>query len=245
MSDDWQRFFHEGTARMGRNDLEGAKQAYRQATEAAPNEPYPHYELGFVSFLTGHIETALEEFRKTNAISPGFFLVQTEIYTCEQVLEGNLDAEGLALVRRLQELMDSGAWDNPAYRQLSAKLIGIAPSFALGPYHLGKAVLDEQPAIAERHLRRCLSMVPDDTTAIDAKVHLAVICANSGRKDEARELLQQLPAEYPGNPHVQKAAMLLDPPPLPDGTYTYRTTDEGIDVAGQPNRKGFWRRLFG
>ena len=67
--------------------------------------------------------------------------------------------------------------------------------------------MDSEPSAAERALRRCVEMHPDDTTAIDAKFHLGLLRQQAGQDAEARRIWQGIVAGYPGDPHVKFAEM--------------------------------------
>ena len=76
----WEDHFRRGMSRGTAGDPPNAAKSFRQATRLAPEEPYPHYELGYTLSLLGRYEDALEELRTTNELAPGFFVVQMEIY---------------------------------------------------------------------------------------------------------------------------------------------------------------------
>ena len=104
----WKKYFEQGMSLGQTGDFKKAEAAFRAATRAAPQEPYPHYELGFTLFMIGKINDALEEFERTNELSCGFFLVQSETYFCEQIICGKMSAEAVQLARTIQQLTDSG-----------------------------------------------------------------------------------------------------------------------------------------
>jgi tetratricopeptide (TPR) repeat protein len=153
--------------------------------------------------------TALEELCRADELSPGFFLVQTEIHLCEGALSGTISEEVLALLRRLQQLTDSGGAQSRAAIDLSRRMIALAPSVALGHFYLGKALLQADPQEAAAELRRCLELDPDDTTAIDAKQHLGLLLWREGDTSAARALWQEVLEQYPGNPHTKWSEFLL------------------------------------
>jgi tetratricopeptide (TPR) repeat protein len=96
---------HHGAA----SDFAGAEASFREAVRLAPEEPYPHYELGYTLALVGRHEEALEEFRRTEQLNGGgFFASETEIYVCEQLLSGSIDIKVAELLRSLQAIVDNG-----------------------------------------------------------------------------------------------------------------------------------------
>jgi Flp pilus assembly protein TadD len=183
-------------------DFAGAEASFRQAVGLAPDEPYPHYQLGYTLALVGRYEEALEELRRTQELWRAFFIVETEIWMCEQVLSGSLDPAVLGMLRELQWTVDAGGTQSEEAVALSAKVIESVPNCALGHFHYGKAMLQRDPAAAEEALRRCIELDPDDTTAINAKFHVAVLCEQAGRKDEARTIRRGILSDYPGHQHT-------------------------------------------
>ena len=104
----WTYPFEEGTRRGAASDFSGAETAFREAARLAPDEPYPHYELGYTLELAGRYEEALAEFRRTYELAGVFFLVETEIWLCEQVLDGSLDVAVVGMLREMQCMVDAG-----------------------------------------------------------------------------------------------------------------------------------------
>jgi Flp pilus assembly protein TadD len=184
------------------SDFGGAEASFREAARLAPDEPYPHYELGYTLALVGRYEEALEELRRTQELWRAFFIVETEIWMCEQVLSGSLDPAVLGMLRELQWITDAGGTESEEAVNLSAKAVESAPNCALAYFHYGKATLQRDPAAAEEALRRCIELDPDDTTAINAKHHVAILCEQAGRKDEARSIRRRIRSDYPGHQHT-------------------------------------------
>jgi Flp pilus assembly protein TadD len=190
-------------------DLQTACKHFRRATEIAPDEPYPRYELGYTLFLLGECSAALCELKRTNELSPGFFLVQTEIYMCEGVLSGQLDDDTLSKLRRLQQLTDTGQSHSREAVVLSQEAIEAAPSCALGYFYLGKALFHADRARSETALKRCMELSPDDTTAIDALSHIGLHRKAAGDLESARRIWTEVVNTYHGNPHTKLTEMSL------------------------------------
>lgn len=204
----WKQVFDEGMKRGAVSDLEGAAKAFREAIRLAPNEPYPHYELGYTLFLQDKYAEALVELRRTDELSTGFFLVQTEIYMCEQILSGAIDSEILGMLRVLQRLTDGGQGHGRQAVEIAKQTISRAPGCALGHFYLGKALLGSEPAAGEETLKRCLELNPDDTTAINILLHLALLARNSGRAAEAASICREISEKYKGNAHVAEVQLV-------------------------------------
>jgi tetratricopeptide (TPR) repeat protein len=138
-------------------------------------------------------------------ITRAFFVVETEISMCEQLLAGSIDTNVLEMLRSLQGLVDSGGGESEDAVSLSRRVIELAPDCALGHFYLGKALFLSDPPAAERALRRCVELNPDDTTAINAKWHLGKLCEQSGDADEAGEIWDAMESDYRNHPHMALA----------------------------------------
>ena len=154
-------------------------------------------------------EPALAEFRRTNELSEGFFLVQTEIYLCEALMSGLLDDECLRVVRQIQNLTDSGQAQSAEAVALSRHLISRGPTCALGDFYLGKALFVDNPSSSEGALQRCLTLSPDDTTAIDALTHIGSHRMAAGDAEAARAIWSDVVAKYRTNPHVKPTELFF------------------------------------
>src|SRR5215467_779441 len=195
-------------AHGGASNFAKAEVCFRKAILVAPNEPYPHYELGYTLSLLGRHKEALEEFEVTDRLARGFFLVQTEAYLSRQFLEGTVNEVVLGKLRTLQRLTDTraGASDNAV--SLSRQVISLAPHCALVHFFLGKALIGTDDLAAERALEKCVELGPDETTAINAKFHLGILCRNRGEEQAARRIWAEIASGYAGNPHARFAEMM-------------------------------------
>lgn len=208
-SKSWRQLFEEGTAYGSASKFTEAEDCFRQAIRLAPNEPYPHHELGYTLSLGGRHKEALEEFETTDRLSRGFFLVQTEAYLSKQFLSGAIDKEVLSKLRVLQLLTDVSAGHGDEALAASKQIVAMAPKCALGYFYLGKTLLKEDPAGAEQALQQCIQLGPDDTTAINAKFHLGLLRRDQGKEEMARSIWSGIVADYPGNPHTKFARMMV------------------------------------
>ena len=205
----WKTHFDRGMSAGGAGDLRGASSHFKKATEAAPDEPYPHYELGYTLFLLGQHTGALRELKRTNELSPGFFLVQTEISMCEGSLSGQLDDHTLSILRQLQQLTDTGQSMSTDAISLSRQVIDAAPTCALGHYFLGKALFEADRAQSESALKRCRALSPDDTTVIDALTHIGLHREVAGDLESARKIWTDVLTRYQGNPHTKMTELIV------------------------------------
>jgi len=110
-------------AHGGASNFRKAEACFRKAIRVAPNEPYPHYELGYTLAPLGRHKEALEEFEATDHLARGFFLVQTEAYLSGQFLGGAVHEDVLGKLRTLQRLMDTRAGASDDAVALSRQVI--------------------------------------------------------------------------------------------------------------------------
>lgn len=207
---EWKVHFDRGVSAGEAGDLEEAVRHFTGAIELAPREPYPRYELGYTLSLLGRHQDALAELRRANELSPGFFLVQTEIYLCEQVLTRQIDEETLSKIRRLQRLTDAGSLASPEGVSLSRGVIEAAPRCALGHYYLGKALFEQDRVESESALRHATDHSPDDTTAVDAFTHIGLHREAAGDLDSAQRFWSDTLKRYRGNPHTEMIRTIME-----------------------------------
>jgi len=205
----WKWHFDLGMAAGAAGDVRRAWPHFSFAVRLAPLEPYPRYELAYTLTRLGQWDQALMEFRRTNELVEGFFMVQTEIYICEGVLSGLLDDASVAVIRQIQQLVDSGRATSAQAVLSSRELVMRAPACALGYYYLGNALFLQDPKGSEVALQQCLTLAPDDTTAIYALTHIASHKRAAGDIDGARAIWSDLVAKYRNNPHMKTTQALF------------------------------------
>ena len=194
---DWKQAFERGMAAGGTGDLAAAEQAFREAIALAPDEPYPRYELGYTLSLAGRFTDALAELRR---VPRGFFLVDTEVYLCEQALARTLDRDTFIALRKLIWRFEHGEGTTLETESLCRAVVANAPRCALAHFFLGKCVLERLPEASATELEACLALAPDDTTAIDARYHLGVLRRLAGEPGEARAIWEQIERDFPDHP---------------------------------------------
>ena len=229
-SEIWQQYFDAGMRAGKLANYDQAESNFRAAIAMAPDEPYPHYELGYTKLLQREYEEALAEFRTTDELARGFFQVQAEIYMCEQLLAGEIDEHVLSLLQRLQQMSEGGSGGGKQAEEVARDIIRFSPNCALGHLYLGKALARRDPIQAEASLERCLELNPDETTIIDAKSQIGLLWSNEGRSADARQLWRELQETYAGHLQLERLEELLTP---------------GKSAANQRSMSGFWQKLFG
>jgi lipopolysaccharide biosynthesis regulator YciM len=84
----------------------------------------------------------------------------------------------------------------------------LAPNCALGHFFLGKALIGTDEIEAERALQKSIELGADETTVINARFHLGILCRNRGEEEAARRIWAGIAADYAGNPHTRFAEMM-------------------------------------
>ena len=162
----------------------------------APEEPYPHHELGCTLARLRRDEEALDELRRAQRLSRSESLGTTETWLCEQLLSGAIDRTTVELLRSVRGLGLRDRFQSDEAVDLSRSVIELAPECALGHFHLGTALWERDPRGAEEALRRCIELQPDDSTAIDAKLYLGTLRQQAGDEDEAQRIWSEIPSGH-------------------------------------------------
>jgi tetratricopeptide (TPR) repeat protein len=206
----WKKQFGKGREAGSRGDLESAVSHFKRATEIAPDEPYTHYELGYTLSKLGQYSNALREFEQTEKLTRGFFIVQTEIYIHQELLNKHIDESVIGRLRQIQQLADTHGSQNPEIVSLSNDVIDKAPEFPLGYYYLGQALFPGERKRSEDAFKICLDLSPDETTSIYALNFLALLRELDGDIETARKIWVDLLAKYDGNPHTEMIKMTFE-----------------------------------
>ena len=206
----WKNQFGKGREAGSRGDLESAVSYFKRATAIAPDEPYPHYELGYTLSKLGQYSEALREFEQTEKLARGFFIVQTELLIHQALLKKSIDEYVLGKLREIQKIADTQGSQNPQIFTISDEVIDKAPEFPLGYYYLGQAVFPGERVRSESAFKRCMDLSPDETTSIYALNFIALFRELAGDIETARKTWVELLAKYDGNPHTEMIKMTLE-----------------------------------
>jgi hypothetical protein len=183
------------------------KPVFAKLFGSRPEEPYPHYELGYTLALVGRYEESVEELNQTQQLRRAFFTVETEIWMCEQVVSGSVDAPVLELLRSQQRLVDAGEEQGADAVALGRQVTEEAPECALAPLPLRQG---DVPARS----RGCRGSAPPLHRAEAGRYNdhqregsSSVLCQQDGRDGEARSIREGILAEYPE--HAQTVFVTL------------------------------------
>ena len=88
-----------GNIRRGRNDLDGAADAYRRALAIKPDYPWAHLELAICLQRGGHAEDALEHYRQAVRHNPKLY--KTVLFAMVDQQQGSFWLDTNALKREL------------------------------------------------------------------------------------------------------------------------------------------------
>jgi arylsulfatase A-like enzyme/Tfp pilus assembly protein PilF len=141
-----------------------AEKALTEAVGANPRLETAHFNLGLVREEQGRVEAAVESYRRELEVNPKAYRAAFNL---------------AKLVQRAGRAGEAAA--------LFAKVVGLAPDFAIGRLYLAKALLDtgDLPG-AEREARQALSQRPDPRFAPLGHYVLADVFNRQGRFAAAR-----------------------------------------------------------
>jgi tetratricopeptide (TPR) repeat protein len=205
----WRWHYDQGMACGQAGRLSEAVVHFQKAAALAPDEPNPHYQLGYTYFLMKDFARALVELERTQTLSPGFFVVETEIDLCRRMLDESLSLPALSVLHAIRRRFDDGQRGHPETLALSRQAVEMATDCPLSHFYLGKVLLESDRTASTTALRRCLELRPDNTTAIDARLHLGVNLEVAGRHDEALEMWRSILHDFPGHPQLAMVKLFM------------------------------------
>lgn len=82
---------------------EEALSMFRQAAPLDPHNPDPHYQAGVAFMELGRVSEAVDEFRATEELAPGWFQCRSDLWLAEQILLGRFRPEVFIALRALQD----------------------------------------------------------------------------------------------------------------------------------------------
>jgi tetratricopeptide (TPR) repeat protein len=157
-------WMQRGNDLLGKNDVDGADDAYRQALAINAEDADAWYNLGnLLDYKRGNVDGAEEAYREVLVINPEYANAWYNLGNLLQNKRGNVD----------------GAEE--AYR----KVLAINPEYADAWYNLGNLLQNKRGDVdgAEEAYRKVLAINPEDA---DARVKLDILLENKrGKVDGA------------------------------------------------------------
>jgi len=185
-------------------DYKKAIALLEQASNLAPQWPYPVYDTAFTHLLIKDTESARKYYRKTVDLSPrGFFTAITAIDTLDREKRGDLPAGTYVAYLSLE-------WtDDPDKRaRIVHQLVQRLPGFAPGWKEL--AAISENEAEKLLATERGLAANPDSETRGILEINRALILQLKGDREGAIRLLGTLaldPASTYATEHMAKVTL--------------------------------------
>jgi len=190
----------------GRGEYEKAIALLEQASELAPEWPYPVYDRAFTHMLMNDFDGARTYYQKTLELSPrGFFAAITALHTLNRERNGDLPV-GTYLAYVSLEWMKDAAKREHAVREM-VKLI---PQFAPAWKEFASLCDDEGERLTA--IENGLAANPDAGTKGMLKINKALVLNLKGKHDDAVRLLGELaldPNSTFGTEHSAKAALSI------------------------------------
>src|SRR5262249_51238882 len=120
------RDFESGWDDCSKGDLLEAEAAFRRCAEAAPTWANAHYQLRYVCLRLRRAADAIRCFERTEAISPGYYMVREYLDQARRLAAGALSHEAFVLFDRASA---TRLKDVDATIRLARKAIEIAPGY--------------------------------------------------------------------------------------------------------------------
>jgi tetratricopeptide (TPR) repeat protein len=188
----------------GRGEYEKAIALLEQASELAPEWPYPVYDRAYTHLLMADLDGAITYYRKTLELSPrGFFAAITALDTLIREQRGELPV-GTYLRCVTLEWMADAAKKEEAVREM----VKMIPQFAPAWKEFASLCDDEEERLAA--IENGLAAHPDAGTKGMLEINKALVLNLKGNRDEAVRLLGELaldPHSTLGTEHSAKAAL--------------------------------------
>jgi tetratricopeptide (TPR) repeat protein len=199
-----QLLHQQGRQAGAKGDYSKALALLEQASELAPQWPYPMYDMAYTHLLMKDYDGAREYYRKTLSLSPrGFYTAITAVDTLEKEEKGTLPTGTYLAYLSLEWVEDQGKKAR-AVRQFVKRL----PQFAPGWKELATLADDDREMLAA--IEKGLATNPDAETKGMLHVNRALIIERQGEHDSAVRILGELALD-PNSPfdieHIAKVTL--------------------------------------
>jgi tetratricopeptide (TPR) repeat protein len=163
----------------GQGDYTRALAAFQEAARADPFDPRPRYLAAFTLLHLGRYAKAIEEYRATEELAPGWYHCRADLCVAEALLAGRIDRRGFTAWVALED----GGGSPSEELELAGMAVDAFPDFAPFLLYYGKALaaLDHGEQ-AEDAFRSGLHASPDDGTCTRLLVELAQYVQAAERK---------------------------------------------------------------
>ena len=196
--------FEEAWKDSAAGRLDEAELGFVKALELVPGWANPHYQLGYVYLKGGQFSRAVEQFAKTEEMSPGLFMVREYLALARRLADGKLSFDAFLLYERAAAA-ESGEPD--LVIALCAKALELSADFPAAYLLLGRAYSrkrDYEKALVA--YRNAISTDPDKATLCNALLGRGSIFMASGMAEQAVREFEKV-IELDGSPLATRAAM--------------------------------------
>lgn len=186
VSDQARREHEAGRVAGQKGDYKAAIASFNAAAKAAPNWPYPNYDLAYTYLLQGDFAGALKHYQLVDQAAPrGFFTVKTAVDTLRREQSGELP-KGTYLSYVALE------WEGNKQKVRSAvsAMTKSIPNFA--PAWKTAANFEDEPTKRLAMLEAGLKARPDAETKGFLLINKALTLRDMNRANEGREILGTL-----------------------------------------------------
>lgn len=183
----------------GKYDLSIVK--LEQAIKNQPTWAYPTYDMAYTYLLKGDFDNALKFYKKTDELEPkGFFTAKTALYSLEGEQSGKFP-KGLYITYTQIEWTDDANKKLETAKGITEKVPDYAPAWK----ELANLLNGNEEKL--KAIEQGLSKNPDADTKGILKINKAIILNESGKTEEAKQLLGNLifsPDVTTGNAELAK-----------------------------------------
>ncbi len=170
------------------NDFPAAEQSYKRAIELNPNSSMTRYRYAFNQLSMLQIDAAIREMRRTQELDPLSLPINTTLAGC---------------------LIYVGQYDDAI--KYSKVALEIEPQFGLARANLGEAY--EWKGMHDEAAAEYKKLSGQQGFRLNGELGLAFVYARSGRRDDARRLMEELKSRF------KSKEALVDIPLQIAGTY--------------------------
>lgn len=164
-------------------NLKDAEADFRRCVDQAPGWAHAQYQLGYVLMRLGQYDEAAEFLERTEAISPGHYMVREYLDQARRLAAGHLLHEAFLLFDRANA---TGLRDPDATIMLASRALEINPVYPSARLILARAYQKKaQLEKALTELSRTIQMGPDQATLCHALCSRGTIFMAQGQTQEA------------------------------------------------------------
>jgi Flp pilus assembly protein TadD/peroxiredoxin len=212
-------YYNIGLIYLGKNVLDKAQANLEKAVELDPSDANAWNNLGVVSGENGDYDAAQRYFEKTLTLRPSHLLAVQNLVKlydykdkpdeAQRVLEAAVAAEPSSAPLHLEfGLFYAGKGDFTQAEREFAETVRLQPKNVTALNGLGAIAMRRgDTATAMKDFRACVEIAPDFDRPY---LNMTAVLLNSGKAQEAHNLLAGYLEKHPDNPEIKEALVQVD-----------------------------------